>query len=75
MAYAIAALQLPNVAIYLDGAHAAWLGWPGSIEKAAVVLGDLVKAAQEINPASKVRGLATNVSYVSPAILCYISSC
>jgi len=25
--YAIQKLQLPNVSIYLDAAHAGWLGW------------------------------------------------
>jgi cellulose 1,4-beta-cellobiosidase len=62
LAYAIAALQLPNVALYLDGAHAAWLGWPGNIDQTAVVIGQLVKDAQAINPKAKIRGLATNVS-------------
>ncbi|KAH7107169.1 putative cellulose 1,4-beta-cellobiosidase II precursor [Auriculariales sp. MPI-PUGE-AT-0066] len=62
VAYAIAAFQLPNVALYLDGAHAAWLGWPGNIDQTAVVIGQLVKDAQAINPKAKIRGIATNVS-------------
>lgn len=29
LAYAISVLgTLPNVSIYMDGAHATWLGWP-----------------------------------------------
>ncbi|KAG8830595.1 hypothetical protein FRC17_004667 [Serendipita sp. 399] len=62
LAYAIAALQLPNVAIYLDGAHAGWLGWEGNIEATAELMGELVKKAKVINPKAAVRGVATNVS-------------
>ena len=25
--YAVSTLNMPNVAIYLDGGHAGWLGW------------------------------------------------
>jgi cellulose 1,4-beta-cellobiosidase len=62
MAYAIAKLQLPNVAIYLDGAHAGWLGWESNIGPAADVLTEIIAMAQAINPNAKVRGVATNVS-------------
>ncbi len=29
IAYAIAKLQSPNVALYIDAAHGGWLGWDG----------------------------------------------
>ncbi|KAF9467387.1 putative cellulose 1,4-beta-cellobiosidase II precursor [Collybia nuda] len=61
-AYAIANLQLPNVALYLDGAHSAWLGWPGNIEGAANNLIEIVNAAKALNPRATVRGVSTNVS-------------
>jgi len=32
LAYAIAKLQLPNVALYLDAAHGGWLGWNDNLE-------------------------------------------
>ena len=32
LAYAIAKLQLPNVALYLDAAHGGWLGWDPNLE-------------------------------------------
>ena len=62
MAYAIAKLQLPNVAIYLDGAHAGWLGWDSNIGPAADVLTEIITLAKAINPNATVRGVATNVS-------------
>jgi len=31
LAYAIAKLQLPNVALYLDAAHGGWLGWDANL--------------------------------------------
>ena len=40
-AYAIAKLSLPNVFIYLDAAHAGWLGWPRNLPK-------IVKIYQEV---------------------------
>ncbi|KAH8823541.1 putative cellulose 1,4-beta-cellobiosidase II precursor [Flagelloscypha sp. PMI_526] len=52
----------PNIALYLDGAHSAWTGWPGNIEKTAAVVGEIVAEAQETNPKAKIRGLATDVS-------------
>ncbi|KAG8799425.1 hypothetical protein FRC16_005114, partial [Serendipita sp. 398] len=62
LGYAIAALQLPNVAIYVDGAHAGWVGWPGNIDIAADIISEIVTKAKAINPKSKIRGVATNVS-------------
>jgi cellulose 1,4-beta-cellobiosidase len=31
IAYAIAKLQLPNVALYIDAAHGGWLGWDSNL--------------------------------------------
>ncbi|KAG6843818.1 hypothetical protein H0H87_012969 [Tephrocybe sp. NHM501043] len=62
LAYAIAQLQLPNVALYLDGAHAGWLGWDSNIGPTAVLMGELLAAARVINPTAVIRGVATDVS-------------
>ncbi|CAE6383720.1 unnamed protein product [Rhizoctonia solani] len=59
---AISLLQLPNVSIYLDGAHAGWLGWPDNLAPTAAVLGEILNNAKAHNPKSTVRGLTTNVS-------------
>lgn len=58
-AYALKELDLPNVTMYLDGAHAGWLGWPANMDPAATIFADVYKAAG--SPKS-VRGLCTNVS-------------
>jgi len=58
-AYALKKLNLPNVTMYLDGAHAGWLGWPANMQPAAQIFGDVFKAA---GSPKAVRGLATNVS-------------
>ncbi|CCA66672.1 probable cellulose 1,4-beta-cellobiosidase II precursor [Serendipita indica DSM 11827] len=62
LAYAIANLQLPNVAIYVDGAHAGWLGWPSNIGPTADIIAEIVAAAKKLNPKAGIRGVATNVS-------------
>ncbi|KAF8058671.1 putative cellulose 1,4-beta-cellobiosidase II precursor [Lyophyllum atratum] len=62
LSYAIANLQLPNVALYLDGAHAAWLGWDSNVGPTATVIGDLLTAATALNPKATIRGIATDVS-------------
>ncbi len=54
--------QYANVSIYLDGAHAAWLGWPDNLGPTADILAEIVNRAKVINPAAAVRGVATNVS-------------
>ncbi|KDQ30164.1 glycoside hydrolase family 6 protein [Pleurotus ostreatus PC15] len=62
-AFAVAWLsQYANVSIYLDGAHAAWLGWPDNLGPTADILAEIVNRAKVINPAAAVRGVATNVS-------------
>ncbi|KAG8932236.1 hypothetical protein FRC03_002852 [Tulasnella sp. 419] len=62
LALGVALLQAPNVAIYLDGAHAGWLGWPDNLGPTADILAEILTNAKAINPNAKVRGVATNVS-------------
>lgn len=57
--YAIQALNLSNVVMYLDAGHAGWLGWAANIQPAATMFSDLYTQAGK--PAA-VRGLATNVA-------------
>lgn len=38
LAYAVATLQLPNVSIYIDAAHAGWLGWSFTLRYSALCL-------------------------------------
>lgn len=57
--YALAQLNLANVAMYLDAGHAGWLGWSANIGPAATLFGQIYSAAGK--PAA-VRGLATNVA-------------
>ncbi|KAJ8521554.1 hypothetical protein ONZ45_g1754 [Pleurotus djamor] len=62
-AFAVAELsKLPNVYIYLDGAHAAWLGWPDNLGPTADILAEILSQAKALNPSAAVRGVATNVS-------------
>ncbi|CAE6475217.1 unnamed protein product [Rhizoctonia solani] len=60
LSLAIATLQLPNVSLYLDGAHAGWLG--DSLAPTAALLGEILKDAKIYGANATVRGLATNVS-------------
>ncbi|EPS39620.1 hypothetical protein H072_6567 [Dactylellina haptotyla CBS 200.50] len=57
--YAVKALNLPNIAMYLDAGHAGWLGWPDNLSKSGPYFAGLYKTAG--SPAS-FRGLATNVA-------------
>jgi cellulose 1,4-beta-cellobiosidase len=59
IAYAVAQLSLPNVYVYLDAAHAGWLGWNGNRIKVAEIYKDVLAAA---GGADRIRGFATNVS-------------
>ncbi|MDP9037584.1 MAG: glycoside hydrolase family 6 protein, partial [Myxococcota bacterium] len=59
VAYAIKTLALPNVSLYLDAAHAGWLGWNGNRSKIATIYADVLAQA---GGAGKIRGFATNVS-------------
>ncbi len=57
--YAIQKLQLPNVSIYLDAAHAGWLGWDHHRESVIKVYKKVLKQAGGYD---MIRGFATNVS-------------
>jgi cellulose 1,4-beta-cellobiosidase len=57
--YAIQKLQLPNVSIYLDAAHAGWLGWDHHREALIRVYKKVLKQAGGYD---MIRGFATNVS-------------
>lgn len=59
IAYAIKTLATPNVTIYLDAAHAGWLGWSGNREKIAKLFSEVLA---EAGGPDKIRGFATNVS-------------
>jgi cellulose 1,4-beta-cellobiosidase len=59
IAYAIKTLGLPNVTLYLDAAHAGWLGWDGNRTKIAKIFSDVLS---EAGGADKIRGFATNVA-------------
>jgi len=57
--YAIKHLALPNVSVYLDAAHAGWLGWDKNRERMAVVFKRIL---DEAGGPDMIRGFATNVS-------------
>jgi len=59
IAYAITKLSMPNVFLYLDAAHAGWLGWPKNLVKAIPVFKEVMAMA---GGADRVRGFALNVS-------------
>ena len=59
IATAIKELSLPNVSLYLDAAHAGWLGWSGNREKIVKLYAEVLK---EAGGTDKIRGFATNVS-------------
>jgi cellulose 1,4-beta-cellobiosidase len=59
IAYAIAKLAMPHVSIYLDAAHAGWLGWNGNRTKIAQIFKQVLT---EAGGADRIRGFATNVS-------------
>lgn len=59
VAYAIKTLALPNVSLYLDAAHAGWLGWSGNRGKIAKIFSEVLA---EAGGSGKIRGFATNVS-------------
>ena len=57
--YAIKRLALSNVSVYLDAAHAGWLGWDGNRVKMAQVFKRVLEQAGGVD---MIRGFATNVS-------------
>lgn len=59
IAYAISKLAMPHVSLYLDAAHAGWLGWDGNRQRIAKIFKEILV---EAGGADKIRGFATNVS-------------
>jgi cellulose 1,4-beta-cellobiosidase len=59
IAYAVSKLQLSNVTLYMDAAHAGWLGWEGNRQGIASIYKDVLTRA---GGTGKIRGFATNVS-------------
>jgi len=59
VAYAISKLSLPNVYLYLDAAHAGWLGWDANRNSAAKVFKAVLDKA---GGPDRIRGFVTNVS-------------
>ena len=59
VAYAIKKLAASNVYLYLDAAHAGWLGWPDNMTKIATIFHDVLMAAGGVD---KIRGFATNTA-------------
>ncbi|KAF9869865.1 hypothetical protein CkaCkLH20_12664 [Colletotrichum karsti] len=57
--YAVTKLNLPNVAMYLDGGHAGWLGWQANLSPAAQMYAKVFKDA---GSPKALRGLVTNVA-------------
>jgi cellulose 1,4-beta-cellobiosidase len=66
IAYAIAKLQFPNVALYIDAAHGGWLGWADNLKPTAQIFAKVVAMAKKLNPAAKIRGYSTNISNYNP---------
>jgi cellulose 1,4-beta-cellobiosidase len=64
IAYAITKLSLPNVFLYLDAAHAGWLGWPKNLGRSVQLYKEVLAMA---GGADRVRGFATDVSNYDPA--------
>jgi cellulose 1,4-beta-cellobiosidase len=57
--YAIKSFHLPNVSVYLDGAHAGWLGWDDNRAKIAKIFKTVLNDA---GGPQMIRGFATNSS-------------
>ena len=63
-AYAITKLSLPNVFLYLDAAHAGWLGWPKNLARSVPLYKEVLTMA---GGADRIRGFAMDVSNYDPA--------
>ncbi|KAI5268188.1 glycoside hydrolase [Aureobasidium subglaciale] len=57
--YALKTLNFDNVAMYIDGAHSGWLGWPANIGPAADLFASVYAGAGK---PKALRGLVTDVS-------------
>ena len=55
IAYAIAKLSLPNVSLYLDAAHAGWLGWPKNLVKTAPMFKEILTDGRRPRPHPRLR--------------------
>jgi cellulose 1,4-beta-cellobiosidase len=64
IAYAITKLSLPNVFLYLDAAHAGWLGWPKNLARSVPLYKEVLTMA---GGADRIRGFALDVSNYDPA--------
>ncbi|KAH6902259.1 cellobiohydrolaseII [Coprinopsis sp. MPI-PUGE-AT-0042] len=62
----ISKLAKANIDLYIDAAHGGWLGWEGSPADTAKVYKEVIDRAKALNPNSKIRGFATNVSNYNP---------
>lgn len=65
IAYAITQLSLPNVFLYVEAAHAGWLGFPKNIGRAASLYKEVLDMA---GGPSRIHGFALNVSNYDPAV-------
>jgi cellulose 1,4-beta-cellobiosidase len=63
ISYAISKLSMPHVYLYLDAAHAGWLGWDDNRSGAARVFREVLNAAGGVQ---QIRGFATNVANYTP---------
>jgi cellulose 1,4-beta-cellobiosidase len=63
IAYAISKLSMPHVAVYLDAAHAGWLGWPKNLTRSIPLFKEVLQMA---GGAERIRGFAVNVSNYDP---------
>lgn len=59
VAYAISKLSLPNAYLYIDAAHAGWLGWEGNRKAIADIFWEVLEMA---GGPERIRGFATNVA-------------
>jgi cellulose 1,4-beta-cellobiosidase len=59
IAYAVRTLAMPHVSLYLDAAHAGWLGWDGNRTKIARIYREVLDHAGGVG---LIRGFSTNVS-------------
>ncbi len=64
IAYAITKLSLPNVFLYLEAAHAGWLGWPKNLARSVPLYKEVLAMA---GGAERIRGFALDVSNYDPA--------
>jgi cellulose 1,4-beta-cellobiosidase len=63
LAAAVRTLSMPNVWLYLDVAHAGWLGWTRNRTKLAGLVKEILTAG---GGPDRIRGFATNVSNYDP---------